>query len=219
MSGRATHTHARILACTSAYPSFSKSLAIAANPNPLPGKENSIQDSAATTRSNGRKIDMPSTAPSYSRKPSLHLRQGILYQDDFLARYENKLSAVQSQLVCYHTETTACENKLPEVCETPKPQATDSIAPTEFPKLRSATGGIRLLHRSQHRYIRPSGGEDPRQVNAQARVLDRAIPEDLVNRLAKPVVHRPQMLPANRETNRTSVPSTSTLQLPKSGRA
>src|SRR3712207_7555819 len=58
--------------------------------------------------------------------------------------------------------------------ETPKPQATDSIAPTEFPKLRSATGGIRLLHRSLHRYIRPSGGEDSRQVNAQARILDRA---------------------------------------------
>ena len=99
--------------------------------------------------------------------------------------------------------------------ETPKPQATDSIAPTEFPKLRSATGGIRLLHRSLHRYIRPSGGEDSRQVNAQARILDRAIPEDLVKRLAKPAIHRPQMLPANRETNRTSVPSTSTLQLPE----
>ena len=99
-----------------------------------------------------------------------------------------------------------------KVCETPKPRATDSIAPTEFPKLRSATGGIRLLHRSLHRYIRPSGGEDSRQVNAQARVLDRAIPEDLVKRLAKPVIHRPQMLPANRETSRTSVPFTSALR-------
>ena len=99
-----------------------------------------------------------------------------------------------------------------KVCETPKPQATDSIASTEFPKLRSATGGIRLLHRSLHRYIRPSGGEDSRQVNAQARVLDRAIPEDLVKRLAKPAIHRPQMLPANRETSRTSVPPTSALQ-------
>ena len=68
--------------------------------------------------------------------------------------------------------------------KTPKPRATDSIAPTEFPKLRSATGGIRLLHRVLHRHIRPSGGEDSSQVNAQARVLDRAIPEDLVNRLA-----------------------------------
>ena len=104
-----------------------------------------------------------------------------------------------------------------EAYETPKPQATDSIAPTEFPKLRSATGGIRLLHRSLHRYMRPSGGEDSRQVNAQARVLDRAIPEDLVKRLAKPVIHRPQMLPANRETSRTSVPSASTLQLPEGG--
>jgi hypothetical protein len=102
-----------------------------------------------------------------------------------------------------------------KVCETPKPRATDSIAPTEFPKLRSATGGIRLLHRSLHRHIRPSGGEDSRQVNAQARVLDRAIPEDLVKRLAKPAIHRPQMLPANRETSRTSVPSTSALQLPE----
>jgi hypothetical protein len=99
-----------------------------------------------------------------------------------------------------------------EVCETPKPQATDSIAPTEFPKLRSATGGIRLLHRSLHRYIRPSGGEDSRQVNAQARVLDRAIPEDLVKRLAKPAIHRPQMVPANQKTNRTSVPLASALQ-------
>ena len=98
--------------------------------------------------------------------------------------------------------------------ETPKPQATDSIAPTEFPKSRSATGGIRLLHRLLHRYIRSSGGEDSRQVNAQARALDRAIHEDLVKRLAKPVIHRPQMLPANQKTNRTSVPSTSTLQLP-----
>jgi hypothetical protein len=163
MSGRATLTagesgslrvHARILARTSTYPSFSKSLAIAATPNPLPGKENSIQDSAAATRSNGRKIDTPSTAPSYSRKQSLHLRQGILHQDDFFARYENKLGAVQSQLVRYHTEITACENAPPEVCETPKPQATDSAAPTEFPKLPSATSGIRLLHRSQHRRIR-----------------------------------------------------------------
>src|SRR3954466_7704708 len=73
-----------------------------------------------------------------------------------------------------------------EAYETPKPQATDSIAPTEFPKLRSATGGTRLLHRLLPRHIRPSGGEDPSQVNAQARVLDRAIPEDLVKRLAKP---------------------------------
>ena len=99
-----------------------------------------------------------------------------------------------------------------KVCETPKPRATDSIAPTEFPKLRSATGGIRLLHRSLHRYIRPSGGEDSRQVNAQARVLDRAIPEDLVKRLAKPAIHRPQMLPANRKTSRTSVPFTGALR-------
>jgi len=102
-----------------------------------------------------------------------------------------------------------------EVCETPKPQATDSIAPTEFPKLRSATGGIRLLHRVLHRHIRPSGGEDPSQVNAQARILDGAIPEDLVKRLAKPAIHRPQMVPANRKTNRTSVPPASALQQPK----
>ena len=102
-----------------------------------------------------------------------------------------------------------------EVCETPKPQATDSIAPTEFPKLRSATGGTRLLHRLLPRHIRPSGGEDSSQVNAQARVPDRAIPEDLVKRLAKPAIHRPQMLPANQETNRTSVPSTSTWQQPE----
>ncbi|UPX11868.1 hypothetical protein EKO05_0002452 [Ascochyta rabiei] len=99
-----------------------------------------------------------------------------------------------------------------EAYETPKPQATDSIAPTEFPKLRSATGGTRLLHRLLPRHIRPSGGEDPSQVDAQARVLDRAIPEDLVKRLAKPAIHRPQMLPADRETNRTSVPPTSALQ-------
>jgi hypothetical protein len=102
-----------------------------------------------------------------------------------------------------------------EAYEMPKPQATDSIAPTEFPKLRSATGGTRLLHRLLHRHIRPSGGEDSSQVNAQARVLDRAIPEDLVKRLAKPAIHRPQMLPANRETNRTSVPLTSTLRRPE----
>ena len=101
------------------------------------------------------------------------------------------------------------------VYETPKPQAIDSIAPTEFPKLRSATGGIRLLHRLLPRHIRPSGGEDPSQVNAQARVLDRAIPEDLVKRLAKPAIHRPQKLPANQKTNRTSVPSASTLRLPE----
>jgi hypothetical protein len=50
-----------------------------------------------------------------------------------------------------------------------------TLALNEFPKLRSATGGIRLLQRSLHRFIRPSGGEDPRQVNAQARVFDRAI--------------------------------------------
>ena len=99
-----------------------------------------------------------------------------------------------------------------EVCETPKPQATDSIAPTEFPKLRSATGGIRLLHRVLHRHIRPSGGEDSSQVDAQARILDRAIPEDLVKRLAKPAIHRPQMVPANRKTSRTSVPPASALQ-------
>lgn len=102
-----------------------------------------------------------------------------------------------------------------EAYETPKPQATDSIAPTEFPKLRSATGGSRLLRRLLHRHMRPSGGEDPSQVNAQARVLDRAIPEDLVKRLAKPAIHRPQMLPANRETSRTSVPPASALQHPK----
>ena len=101
------------------------------------------------------------------------------------------------------------------VCETPKPRATDSIAPTEFPKLRSAAGGIRLLHRSLHRRMRPSGGEDPSQVNAQARVLDRAIPEDLVKRLAKPAIHRPQMVPASRETSRTSVPPASALQPPE----
>ena len=91
-------------------------------------------------------------------------------------------------------------------------RATNSIAPTEFPKLRSATGCTRLLRRLLHRHIRPSGGEDSGQVNAQARVLDRAIPEDLVKRLAKPAIHRPQMLPANRKTNRTSVPPTSALQ-------
>ncbi|KAF1343410.1 hypothetical protein EJ07DRAFT_160721 [Lizonia empirigonia] len=46
----------------------------------------------------------------------------------------------------------------------------------------------------------PSGGEDSSQVNAQARVLDRAIPEDLVKRLASqrstdpkccPLIERP----------------------------
>jgi hypothetical protein len=47
-----------------------------------------------------------------------------------------------------------------EVCETPKPQATDSIAPTEFSKLRSAMRSIRLLNRSLHRYIRPSEREE-----------------------------------------------------------
>ena len=99
-----------------------------------------------------------------------------------------------------------------QVYETPEPRATDSIAPTEFPKLRSATGGIRLLHRVLHRHIRPSGGEDSSQVNAQARILDRAIPEDLVKRLAKPAIHRPQMVPANRKTSRTSVPPASALQ-------
>jgi len=99
-----------------------------------------------------------------------------------------------------------------EAYKTPKPRATDSIAPTEFPKLRSATGGTRLLHRLLPRHIRPSGGEDSSQVNAQARVLDRAIPEDLVKRLAKPAIHRPQMVPASRKTSRTSVPPTSALQ-------
>ena len=86
------------------------------------------------------------------------------------------------------------------------------LPPTEFPKLRSATGCTRLLRRLLHRHIRPSGGEDSGQVNAQARVLDRAIPEDLVKRLAKPAIHRPQMLPANQKTNRTSVPPTSALR-------
>jgi hypothetical protein len=99
--------------------------------------------------------------------------------------------------------------------KTPTSRATDSIAPTEFPKVRSATGGIRLLHRALHRHIRPSGGEDSSQVNAQARVLDGAIPEDLVKRLAKPAIHRPQMVPAHQQINRTSVPRASATQQPK----
>src|SRR5690242_21908708 len=75
-----------------------------------------------------------------------------------------------------------------QVCETPEPHATDSIPPTEFPKLRPATTDIRSLHRSLHRYIRHSAADDPHQLNAQARALDSAVPEALVQRLATPVL-------------------------------
>lgn len=33
--------------------------------------------------------------------------------------------------------------------------------------------------------------------HARTRKLDRAIPKDLVKRIAKPIIHRPQMVPAN----------------------
>ena len=48
---------------------------------------------------------------------------------------------------------------------TPTPRATDSIAPTEFPKVRSAPGhcsDVAISEQTQH--MRPSGGEDSRFV-------------------------------------------------------
>ena len=45
--------------------------------------------------------------------------------------------------------------------------------------------------------------------HAQARILDRAIPEDLVERIAKPIIHRPQMVPADTSSAGLQFPFTS----------
>src|SRR3954463_5681944 len=63
----------------------------------------------------------------------------------------------------------------------PTAQATDSIAPTEFPKGWSATSHDRCCHRIHFRCIHPSGGENLRLVTHNMRKLGKMAPKDLVN--------------------------------------
>ena len=74
-----------------------------------------------------------------------------------------------------------------------------SIAPTEFPK-DAVRGKVSLgLSAARTRCIRPSGGEDLRLVTPKRRIPNVAIPENLMEKLAKPVIHRLQMVPADRK--------------------
>jgi hypothetical protein len=63
----------------------------------------------------------------------------------------------------------------------PKAQATDSIAPTEFPKEWSATSHDRCYHRIHFRYMHPSGGENLHLVTHWVRQLGKMVPKDLMN--------------------------------------
>ena len=45
--------------------------------------------------------------------------------------------------------------------------------------------------------MRASRGGNPYRLDAQARIASRIAPKDLVNILAKPAIHRPQMVPAH----------------------
>ena len=62
-----------------------------------------------------------------------------------------------------------------EVCETPKPQATDSIAPTEFPRQRSAATEIGLVAAIPRCLLSPGGG-NPRPVIPRRVVTGRSPP-------------------------------------------
>jgi|SRR5438128_384082 hypothetical protein len=63
----------------------------------------------------------------------------------------------------------------------PIARATDSIAPTEFPKRWSAASHDRRYRRIHFRYMHPSGGENLHLVTRQTRKLGKTVPKDLVN--------------------------------------
>jgi hypothetical protein len=68
-----------------------------------------------------------------------------------------------------------------EASKIPTAQATDSIAPTEFPRRWSATSHDRCCHRIHFRCIHPPGGENLRLVTHWMRKLGKMVPKDLVN--------------------------------------
>ena len=74
--------------------------------------------------------------------------------------------------------------------------ATDSIAPTEFPKVWSATRHAQiLLSRTVPAAYTPQEEKTYALSHAIARKLSKAVPEDLGSCLAKPSIHRPHMVP------------------------
>ena len=101
-----------------------------------------------------------------------------------------------------------------EAPKAPTAQATDSIAPTEFPKEQSATGNDWCYHRIHFRYIGPSGGENLHRVTHVHAETRQGGPQRSDEYLAKPAIHKPQMMPAKR-IDRTSVPYTSANWEPK----
>ena len=78
----------------------------------------------------------------------------------------------------------------------PAAQTTDSIAPTEFPKRWSATSHGRRFRRTHFRYIQPSGGENLHLVTHRYAETWQDCPQRSGEYLAKPAIHRPQMVPA-----------------------
>jgi len=76
-----------------------------------------------------------------------------------------------------------------------KVRTTDSIAPTEFPKSWSATSRGWRYRQEHFRYIQPSGGENPRLDTQQAAETWQGSPQRFDEYLAKPAIHRPQMMP------------------------